>query len=127
MSADVLRQAAAVMRERAEAAIHDSEGATRWTATGDGHHAAYGVTTVNGPLWDIVNDVSGPDAEHIASWHPAVALAVADWLDRVADQHDTLMAAMESGMSNLTEVAIASQTNEKAALAVARAYLGNDQ
>jgi hypothetical protein len=28
------------------------------------------------------------DAEHIASWHPAVALTVADWLDRTADDHD---------------------------------------
>lgn len=27
------------------------------------------------------------DAEHIASWHPAVALAVADWLDDIATRH----------------------------------------
>ena len=116
MSADILRKAAAVMRERAEAAIHDSDGATRWTATGDGHHAAYGVTTVNGPLWDIVNDVSGPDAEHIASWHPAVALAVADWIDAAAvlappDPHHEGEAC--ETCDNVTR-----------ALAVARAYLG---
>jgi hypothetical protein len=28
----------------------------------------------------------GADAGHIASWHPAVALAVADWLDFEAEQ-----------------------------------------
>jgi hypothetical protein len=47
------------------------------------------------------------DSEHIASWHPAVALAVADWLDYVADAHDeTACPAMS------------------AAEQVARAYLG---
>ena len=50
-----------------------------------------------------------PDALHIASWHPAVALAVADLLDRPADDHDeTPCPAID------------------AALAVARAYLGED-
>jgi hypothetical protein len=32
-----------------------------------------------------VADCAIEDAEHIASWHPAVALAVADWLDKLAD------------------------------------------
>ena len=123
MSADILRKAAAVMRERAEAAIHDSEGATRWTATGDGHHAAYGVTTVNGPLWDIVNDVSGPDAEHIASWHPAVALAVAEWLEAKAEQDDKGTCDDPRGCCNLCE----HDYGHVAALAVATAYLGSDQ
>ena len=30
------------------------------------------------------NDNCDDDAEHIASWHPAVALAVADWLETTA-------------------------------------------
>ncbi len=47
-------------------------------------------------------------ATHIASWHPLVALAVADWLDEVAaDSHASLDAWVE-----------------QAALKVARAYLG---
>jgi hypothetical protein len=37
----------------------------------------------------LVSDEFEPeDAEHIASWHPAVALAVADWLDQHARNHD---------------------------------------
>jgi hypothetical protein len=43
-------------------------------------------------------------AEHIASWHPAVALAVADWL----------------------EATVLTDANAPFALAVARAYLGSD-
>ena len=47
---------------------------------------------------------------HIASWHPAVALAVADWLD--------LMARAMVGTS------YGALPFEDAAVAVARAYLG---
>jgi hypothetical protein len=57
------------MRERAEAATSGP-----WVAE----------RVRSGPLLGVV--VSAPtaptqDATHIASWHPAVALAVADWLD----------------------------------------------
>ncbi len=31
-----------------------------------------------------IEDLCAEDADHIAAWHPAVALAVADWLDREA-------------------------------------------
>jgi hypothetical protein len=48
------------------------------------------------------------DAHHAASWHPLVALAVADWLDEVAaDSHASLDAWVEN-----------------AALRIARAYTG---
>jgi hypothetical protein len=57
------------------------------------------------------------DAEHIASWHPAVALAVADWLDSLVDAM-TNPDAPNSGVSTDRE--------ERHALAVARAYLGDD-
>ena len=62
------------------------------------------VATCHGSI-DVGN---AANAEHIASWHPAVALAVADWLDAdagVMERHDL-------------DVAISK------AYAVARAYLG---
>lgn len=103
MTADVLRQAAALMRERAEGATPGP-----WWQSGawfddDGTPmpmVGYGST---GADWVArTRDWSKGDAKHIALWHPAVALAVADWLD------------YEASWS-------APPTH---ALAVARAYLG---
>lgn len=49
---------------------------------------------------------AGHQRAHVASWHPAVALAVADWLDDAATLAD------ETGRI------------DRHALAVARAYIG---
>lgn len=67
MSADTLREAARLMRERAES-----------IEVGDDWWAAHALT------W--LQKTSGTPmlAEHIASWHPDVALAVADCLDAAA-------------------------------------------
>ncbi len=108
MTADTLRRAAASMRERAEAAT-----AGPWESWQDAHAQAI-VSEVGRRSFGVVAEPSrGPsdygeaNAGHIASWHPAVALAVADWLDaeskRAADYASSARAA---------------------ALAVARAYLG---
>jgi hypothetical protein len=81
MSAEILRRAAASMRERAEDAA-----------------------AVPG-LWN--GCCASPDhAAYVASWPPAVALAVADWLDSTANDY------------NLTSKTVAR------AFAVARTYLG---
>jgi hypothetical protein len=99
MSAEVLREAAALMRERAEGAIAS--------------------LSPNVPEWHSVDALMDQgktrgDAEHIVGQTPAVALAVADWLASVAerqiDAHDT--------------GAILGGTDWEHALAVARAYLG---
>jgi hypothetical protein len=89
VSAEILREAAALMRERA---THPDISASPWAASphGDVHDGGY--------LW-VCDSQSGETAEHIASWHPAVALAVADMLE---------------------------DTSRRKALAVARAYLGRD-
>ena len=88
MSADLLRRAAALMRERAKAAR-----AGRWFAdTEDGtagvrspwRFGAQDVAVCDGSL----PEGNAINAEHIASWHPAVALAVADLLDTAADHFD---------------------------------------
>lgn len=77
MTAETLRRAAALMRERARDAI-DSP----WDAV-QGSRGTWWVERPN--TADIAEQVcDGPTAAHIASWHPAVALAVADWLDHEA-------------------------------------------
>ncbi len=106
--AETLREAGRLMRERAQAATpgpwehKQPEGDWHWVWVA-------GVPTYAGVAECQITDGSdlnqeGRDAAHIASWHPAVALAVADWLDE--------------------EAAWTGQGDDKHALAVARAYLG---
>lgn len=105
--ADVLRRAAVLMRSRAEAA---STGP--YIAAEQVHDQWYGLQT---PFAAIGNVFDCHDAAHIASWHPAVALAVADWLDDAAEN-----VALSPALGFDMRIHIA--TNY--ALAVARAYLG---
>ena len=79
MSASALRRAAELMRERAEAA---TPGGPRWETA---PHAAPHLRFIF-PADSDSSITAAPvdDAEHIASWHPAVALAVADLLDLAA-------------------------------------------
>lgn len=107
-STETLRRAAALMRKRAEAATPG-----RWGIENRVILVApedVGGETVN----VILGHVNQPgiaenerNAQHIASWHPAVALAVADWLERAADDHDDTPCPAIDG-----------------ALAFAHAYLG---
>jgi hypothetical protein len=113
VSAQELRDAAALMRERAEAAT-----ASEWfpiqapgrTVSDDGDWIVDSVPAFvcSTHIWD---ERGKADAEHIAAWHPAVALAVADWLESYADRLDVLGHGIGSNMGQ--------------ALAVARAYLGS--
>lgn len=64
MIADLLRTAAALMRERAENSAHAQMGPLTWTGSFSGKQH---LTTA-----------------HYNAWHPLVALAVADLLDNVA-------------------------------------------
>ena len=110
-NADLLRRAAALMRERAEGATpgpwHDVKmGSEGSVVLNDG------VNILTGRKPATCREFA--DAEHIASWHPVVALAVADWLDALA------RAVERSGVAHYPEPA----SIHDAALAVARAYLG---
>lgn len=123
MSAELLRRAAALMRERAEAATPGP-----WFA---GNAPSVRVVRAGHPVYGRPNvAMSGARAAdrnfpHIASWHPPVALAVADlltttawWLeDEWPDDPDAPMDWMNSTGETAERV--------KAALAVARAYLGD--
>jgi len=102
MSADLLRRAAALMRERAEDAAPSP-----WREVGDGELlGCYAVVCCGSAEFNVAPAVIPANAEHIASWHPAVALAVADWLDVTASTLVTYRAGYAE------------------ALTVARAYLG---
>ena len=116
MTAEPLRRAAALMRERAEAATPGPwfpwDG---WGPTEDGLMGFSRLGPRSGERvlhHDDMRDIyaTRADVEHIATMHPAVALAVADWLDAYAERLEVLGHAIGS--------------NHGQALAVARAYLG---
>lgn len=129
MSAEVLREAAALMRARAEAATPSP-----WQI----RHGQYVTTNSIPPA--LIGCDERPDAEHIASWHPAVALAVADWLDAEAASLEamavfTAVAATETYETDIRGAALTVTKAEdgtvslradtsRPALAVARAYMG---
>lgn len=104
MSAELLRRAAAKMRENADAATRGP-----WSVA---HVDGQGFAVHHGEHDTVSLYSDRPNAEHIASWHPDVALAVADLLDEVvayADYDDLV------GSERVTA---------EAAVALARAYLG---
>jgi hypothetical protein len=102
VSAETLRRAAALMRERAEAATPGP-----WIGEYSGHTGHVVMDAESTSALDHVASCShyraAFDSEHIASWHPTVALAVADLLDVIATWD---------------------WVADPEALAVARAYLG---
>lgn len=129
-TSEVLRRAAGLMRERAEAASV-------------GPWKRFGMAGVAGKEWEIVDErrvececgepvallgcATNQDAEHIASWHPAVALAVADWLEVEADRIDDNLATYRPDQTRYDSADAWVERNHRQGLAVARAYLGADQ
>ena len=154
MSAELLREAASKMRERAEAATESApapwsvDPITTWGSDHEvrdqqGNCIAFSETGHNASL-------DAPVAEHIASMHPAVALAVADWLEGTASVMDeeTLLDSPESGeymppnpealwcerCGGAIESADYDEPDQRCecfewarAFSVARAYLGSDR
>ena len=106
--ADELREAAALIRERAEGAsqgrwAHMCMGSEGCAVHNDGHlRERVRVTFCGRKEWKADHR----DAEHIAGWSREPALAVADWLD--AEAEDARIFPLRFPQ----------------ALAVARAYLG---
>jgi len=128
VTADLLREAAALMRERAEKAttgpwefrprrgfesVNDAPATIGFKDT-----SGYFVMLREG-TWGTQGDMG-----YVASWHPAVALAVADWLDAAyADWHHS-----EHSLGAMSIRSMSGQPNlpDGMALAVAHAYLGRD-
>lgn len=120
MSAATLREAAALMRERAEASrdwnadVEPGDSLHLWVIEHDPSDP-----TGQTPMQRMVGGADAPWSDHIASWQPAVALAVADWLAGVRLHHEL------DGDGRILR--FCSQRREQdAALAVARAYLGRE-
>jgi hypothetical protein len=115
-AAETLREAARVMRERA----NGTETPSPWWLGAEGR-SGRSVTSEDGAVV-MRGYVATADAAHIASWHPTVALAVASllettaaWLDEGLGRCDDLYA---------TNYPDAWNDQREAALTVARAYLG---
>lgn len=114
MSADILRRAAAALREHAGTASPGpwrSVGGVVESQLPDGHGIVDGYNCETHP------GRAAADADYIALLHPPVALALADWLDETAN-HITKFAAVAGLVraDDLTEV-------DNAALAAVRAIL----
>jgi hypothetical protein len=110
--ADVMRRAAELMRERAEGCE-----ARRWFWRAPDVYGYPQQVSSEGNVALIAETYIDPshrpyEAEHIASWHPLVAAAVADWLDREAALIDAQVFPQSDPVM------------ERYPLAVARAYLG---
>lgn len=123
--ADTLRAAARLMRQRADAATPgawvaaDSDDVETAWLDYDRPPSPFERATQYRPAPRQVaadHEMGGAcaraDAEHIASWHPGVALAVATWLD--------LAASHPLGLGTVCDSYVVD------ALTVARAYLGKE-
>lgn len=127
----LLREAAALMRERAKAAF------VPWHGWGD--ESLPQRSTVSEWAQDMEGYLGGDWGDHAASWHPVVALAVADWLSSEAatrgemepfaellnatiSQPSGVEAFIRFGRNDDGSIAFVTDTFD-AALAVARAYL----
>jgi hypothetical protein len=108
VSAETLRRAAALMRELAQAATPGP-----WLVEADDFYVNV-LVDESGPGQVYIardfqqgHDDGESDAAYVASWDPAVAFAVADWLGDHAEAADSLLI-----------------DPDPRALAVARIYLG---
>ena len=113
MSAEILRRAASLMRERAEAATPGP-----WRAE---YSKKSGHCVIDDESTNCLDSVArtthyrdSADADHIASWHPAVALLVAAMLEREAEVLDEYADINHDWPETMSQ-------------AVARAYLGDVQ
>jgi hypothetical protein len=119
--AETLKRAAKLMRERAEAATagpweHPLENeVTYGYRQAGGRHVATWIANTDAGDGDISEEQSLANAEHIASWHPGVALAIADALDNEA--HAAELVGGDADAVNLPDERI---------LKVALTYLGEE-
>lgn len=85
MSAERLREAARVLRERAEVADVHPKNQLPWMVDPDSPRTVLAPKDVDG--YDgllIARQVEPPNASYVVTMHPGVGLALADWLDDYA-------------------------------------------
>lgn len=118
--AETLREAAALIRTYADSATPGPWAAVAG-AFGNPSEGPDHMRVIQRPCRNAHHAVAraeytsygGADTEHIASWHPGVARAVANWLDATALEFDSLDFTHTEQRGG----------RRTAALAVARAYL----
>ena len=123
--AETLRRAAALMRERASGC---QPRRWHWEALGEKRYPQRVSSDGNVALIAecYIDPVHRPyEAEHIASWHPLAALAVAEWLETEAGGYDAL-ARTSYGVAGAVFVAGAFGGDIDPALKTARTYLGEE-
>jgi len=122
MTAETLRRAASLMRERAEGA---TEGPWFLSIAADGGPQVHSeaLLAAGAEFTDVTAPaVANGDAAHIASWHPAVALAVAKAMDDCAQAWEI---CDDGWTRDVDDDAIRFEdTVDGGWLNVARAYLG---
>jgi len=125
--AETLRSAAALMRERAEKATRGPwrPVAGIWGSETFAAVIGRGGVPEDAETWLMATGRGGlsqeADADHAASWHPLVALAVADWLESTAtDADDARLMADRTWSYGYCD----SPAGIEAALKIARPYLG---
>lgn len=123
--AETLRRAARLIRERAGGC---EPRRWHWEALGEKKYPQR--VSSDGNLAIIAECFTDPahrpyEAEHIASWHPLVALVVADLLDERARYYDDL-AVTPYGPAGAAFVAGDFGGDADLALRVARIYLGEE-
>jgi hypothetical protein len=116
-----VRQAATLMRERAEAATGEA-----WIEGPLDPIPTRGVWAGPRLVATVHQEREAPlDSAHIASWSPGLAVDIASWLDEAADREAEHLAEAET---NGDVVVRPPRPGDEAhaALLVARAYLGGD-
>jgi hypothetical protein len=116
VSTELLRRAAALMRERAEACRSVFGGEFTSTPSAD---RGWPWTLRNGEHV-LATGLDSSDAHHIASWHPDVAIATAFLLEYLAGFEEQ----MNGNSGNLPDAMRWKPHGWGAALDLARAYLG---
>lgn len=81
MTSDVLRRAAARLREHAGHFV-----TTAWHSSNDTPYTSVRTEAGWALLSGVYSDTSRYATEYAALMHPPVALALADWLDEVAEE-----------------------------------------
>ena len=125
----LLREAASRMRELAQAATPGPWIGHRIGLMG----GRIGVVVAQPPphgafvMVDRDNETRTEDAAHVAAWHPAVALAVANWLDVIAQRVNSIASSLPSNDPDRDEIAARNILGYAEALNVARVFLGTDR
>ena len=93
---DLLRQAAAKLRDHAEVATPGP-----WTAVGESLQAPVGSAL----------EVTGYNARYFALMHPPVALALANLLDEIAAHNEATAGTAGATLLNLARVIVREEAN----------------